>query len=282
MKKKRNLGLENLFGKDFKNLINEIENDKNKQSIMEISISEINPNPFQPRKTFNKKSLNELANSIKENGLISPISLLRKENSYIIISGERRYRAHQLLGLKTIKSIIVDVPIEKIEELAIIENIQRKQLDPIEEAIALKSLSMNRKLSHQQISLTLGKSRSYVTNSLRLLTLDEKIIKEIQENKLTVGQVKPLIGLEKNKQLEIFNLITKDNLTSREVEQVIKKIKTKKKDNSNLNEYIIKNKRKKVKILNNKVLINFENQKELIQILKKIDAYNEEEEKVIW
>ncbi len=278
MKKKKNLGLENLFGKEFKNLINEIENNKTNESIIEMEISNIKPNPFQPRKTFNKKSLNELANSIKENGLISPISILKRDEEYIIISGERRYRAHQILGLKKIKSIIVNVPIEKIEELAIIENIQRKQLDPIEEAIALKSLSMNRRMSHQQISQTLGKSRSYVTNSLRLLTLDEKIIKEVQTNNLTVGQIKPLVGLEKNKQIEILELILKDGLNSREVEQVIKKIKSKKKENFDFNELVVKNKRNKIKVSNKKVSISFSDEKELVNILKKLNAFNEEKE----
>ncbi len=278
MKKKKNLGLENLFGKEFKNLINEIESNKTNESIIEMEISNIKPNPFQPRKTFNKKSLNELANSIKENGLISPISILKRDEEYIIISGERRYRAHQILGLKKIKSIIVNVPIEKIEELAIIENIQRKQLDPIEEAIALKSLSMNRRMSHQQISQTLGKSRSYVTNSLRLLTLDEKIIKEVQTNNLTVGQIKPLVGLEKNKQIEILELILKDGLNSREVEQVIKKIKSKKKENFDFNELVVKNKRNKIKVSNKKVSISFSDEKELVNILKKINAFNEEKE----
>ncbi len=278
MKNKKNLGLENLFGKDFKNLVKEIEKNENKQSIIEIDVDKIKPNPFQPRKKFDKKDLNELANSIKENGLISPIALIRKEGEYLIISGERRYRAHKILKLKKIKSIIFDIPIDKIEELSIIENIQRKQLDPIEEAIAIKSLSINKKMSHQEISHNLGKSRSYVTNSLRLLTLDEKVIKEIQNNNLSVGQVRSMIGLEKNKQLDIMGLILKNNLNSREVEKLIRNIKTNKNSKNDFNDFIKIEYIDKIKILNSKVIINFKDQKELIEILKKLDLYNDKKE----
>ncbi|PKK93957.1 MAG: chromosome partitioning protein ParB, partial [Tenericutes bacterium HGW-Tenericutes-6] len=143
--------------------------------IEEVSLRDIKPNPFQPRRIFDEEKINELAQSIKEHGVFQPIILKRVKNGFIIVSGERRFRASQIVGLKTIPSIIRQYEEAKVAEIALAENLQRENLTPIEEAEAYKIVMSNLKLTQNELAEKVGKSRSHVTNTLGLLNLPEEV-----------------------------------------------------------------------------------------------------------
>ena len=165
-----------------------------------ISISSIIPNKNQPRKLFEKYALEELTNSIKERGIIQPLIVRKSEdqdNKFEIIAGERRWQAAQSAGLHEVPVVVIEADNLKSLELAIIENVQRKDLNPIEEAESYKNLIENFGYDHEKVSKFIGKSRPYISNSLRLLSLPEKLIDMIRSEKLSQGHAKILIGLEK-------------------------------------------------------------------------------------
>ncbi len=191
-----------------------------------ISISSIIPNQNQPRKIFDKEALNELANSIKERGIIQPL-VVRKSNIHVdkfeLIAGERRWQAAQLSGLHDVPVIVIDADNLKSLELAIIENVQRKDLNPIEEAESYKNLIDNFSYDQEKVSKFIGKSRSHISNSLRLLTLPAKLIEMIRIGKISQGHAKILIGLE-NAML-LAEKIVKKKLSVRQAESLVRLIK---------------------------------------------------------
>ncbi|AGR41658.1 ParB/RepB/Spo0J family partition protein [Spiroplasma taiwanense] len=216
-------GLDDIFGESVSDIVGVIENDKkisdtNKKT---INIDLLKPNPFQPRKLFENDELNELAESIKLHGIIQPIII---NQDHQIIAGERRTRAAKIAGLKEIPVILLNITNTQMEEFAIIENIQRVDLLDIEEAVAYKKLSVNLNLKQEEIASRVGKSRSHVANIMRLLNLPEKIQNAMLEKKITMGQAKPLLSIINNIELldDIFNKIIEKDLTSREVEALIK------------------------------------------------------------
>ena len=197
-----------------------------KKSNDKISISSIVPNKNQPRKFFEKESLDELTKSIKERGIIQPLIIRKSENQddkFELIAGERRLQAAQAAGLHEVPVVILEADNLKSLELAIIENVQRKDLSPIEEAESYKSLIENFGYDQEKVSQFIGKSRPYISNSLRLLTLPEKLIELVRKNKISQGHAKILIGLENS--LLLAEKIIKKNLSVRQAENLVKFIK---------------------------------------------------------
>ena len=194
----------------------------------QINISDLIPNKYQPRKIFDDDSLNDLTNSIKERGIIQPI-IVRKSNSdknkYEIIAGERRWLAAQKAGLHTVPVVITDADDLKSLEFAIVENVQRHDLNPLEEAQGYKKLIDDFSYDQEKVAKFIGKSRSYISNSLRLLTLPNEVIKLIETRQLTAGHAKMLVGLENA--LFVANKIIEKKFSVRRAESFIKLIKSK-------------------------------------------------------
>lgn len=192
-------------------------------TIVELSLDRIVPNKNQPRNIFNDDSLNELAESIKKFGIIQPIVVRRLSggDKYEIITGERRYRAVKKIGINTIPSIIArDIDDRTSLEMALIENLQRDDLKPMEKAYTFKQLIDEFKITHDQLSKRIGKSRATITNFLRLLSLPAEIQKLIDEGKLSEGHARSLLPIEESERVKIANLIVKEGLSVRDVERI--------------------------------------------------------------
>ena len=197
-----------------------------KNSNNKISISSIVPNKNQPRKLFEKESLHELSNSIKERGIIQPLIVRKSENQedkYEIIAGERRWQAAQSAGIHEVPVVIIEADNLKSLELAIIENVQRKDLNPIEEAESYKNLIQNFGYDHDSVSKFIGKSRSHISNSLRLLSLPEKVLDMIRNNVITHGHAKILVGLDNA--LLLAEKTIKKKLSVRQAENLVRVLK---------------------------------------------------------
>lgn len=201
--------------------------DKIVGSIVEIELSAIDVNPFQPRSNFNEESILELANSIKELGVIQPITVRKLAgNKFQLVSGERRFRASKHLGLETIPAYIRIANDQEMLEMALVENIQRKDLDPIEISLSYQRLIDEINLTQEELSTRVGKKRSTVTNYLRLLKLDPIVQTGMRDGFLSMGHGRALINIDDNDiQLNIYERIIKDNLSVRQTEQIVQKLK---------------------------------------------------------
>ena len=228
-KEKKGLGrgLNVFFGEDTE-VIEEIAKPQKKKAhkeiekVVELNITEIEPMLNQPRKIFDKEKLEELTNSIKENGVIQPILVVKDENGYTIVAGERRWRAAKKAGLKEIPAIIKDYTDTKKKQVALIENIQREDLNIIEIARALKELMEIDGYSQSEVAKVTGKSVPAVSNIMRLLKLPDKILDYILQGKLVEGQARALLAInDEKKQIEIADKIIEKRLTVREVEKQI-------------------------------------------------------------
>lgn len=190
-----------------------------------ISINLIKPNVDQPRKEFDKEKIMNLANSIKEHGIIQPLILKKQDESYVIVAGERRWRAAKEAGIKEIPAIVMELTEKQVLEISLIENIQREDLNPIEEAKAYKKLLDDFDLTQEELSAKLGKSRVAITNTLRLLNLDEVVQQFLIEGIITEGHGRALLALPNlNMQHEMCKKIVDENLSVRETEKVIKNL----------------------------------------------------------
>ncbi|MBN1828780.1 MAG: ParB/RepB/Spo0J family partition protein [Deltaproteobacteria bacterium] len=188
-------------------------------------IEELSPNPYQPRKVFDRDELNRLASSISEKGIIQPIVVRRTGGGYEIIAGERRWRAAQTAGLKEVPIVIRDADDAEVAQLSLIENLQREELNPIEEAHAYRTLVDRFDLSQEAVALIVGKDRSTVTNTLRLLKLPQDIQDALSSKKITVGHARPLLSVESvQNQLYAFNRVMAKRLSVRETELLVKKL----------------------------------------------------------
>ncbi|PIP13917.1 MAG: chromosome partitioning protein ParB [bacterium (Candidatus Stahlbacteria) CG23_combo_of_CG06-09_8_20_14_all_34_7] len=206
------------LGRGLESLISGTE----QREIRQIQLKLIKPNPFQPRKHFTEEDLSDMTESIKANGVLHPITVRRKNDFFEIVAGERRYRASIFAGLKDIPAIIKEVTDEKMLEFSLIENIQRKDLNPIDEAFGYRDLAEKFKMTHETISKRIGKSRSYITNMLRILELETHIRKMISENILSMGHAKVLLSIkDKNKRIIVAQKIAKENLSVRNVENLL-------------------------------------------------------------
>ncbi|KYJ87388.1 ParB/RepB/Spo0J family partition protein [Sulfurovum riftiae] len=195
--------------------------------VEDLPVKSISPNPFQPRKHFDDAALKELSNSIKEHGLLQPIVVIEKENGYLLIAGERRLRAHKLAKLPTVKAIIANVDIDeaRLRELALIENIQRENLNAIELANSYAELIEVHKITHDELSSIVHKSRSQITNTMRLLALSAYAQKKVALGKISQGHAKVLVGLDEKQQKIIIDSIIGQKLSVREAEKMAKQSK---------------------------------------------------------
>lgn len=229
--------------------------------VKEVKIFDIEPNTKQPRKEFDQERLQQMADSIKEHGIIQPIVVRSKNEKYEIIAGERRWRAARIAGLTKVPIIIKELGDKEVLEAALIENLQREDLNPIEEAEGYSNLIKEYDLTQEDISRIIGKSRSAIANTIRLLNLDQRVKQMIYENKLSAGHARALVVInDTNLQYEIAKKIVANNLSVRETEALLKSIENKKpikkKINNPLYTEIEENLRSilgtKVKIFNNK------------------------------
>ena len=196
------------------------------QGTQQIAIATIRPNPSQPRSIFNKEGLEDLAKSIREHGIIQPLILTADDagNSYTLVAGERRLRAAQMAGLEFVPAIIRDTSNLERLQIALIENIQREDLSPVESALAYQQLNDEFGLSHDAISISVGKSRTSITNTLRLLKLPGEILDTLQEGKISEGHARALLGLSsKAAQLAVLQTIQKNDLSVRQTEELVRK-----------------------------------------------------------
>lgn len=209
-----------------------IENriEENQSSVIEVEINQVEPGPGQPRKNFDKEKIDALAESIKEHGIIQPLIVTREENRYYIIAGERRWRAAKAAGFKTIPVIERNATTKEVLELALVENIQREDLNPIEEAEAYAKLLQDYSMTQEQVAAMVGKSRSAIANMLRLLHFSEKVKNLLISGKLTTGQARPILALESmQEQDSAAEYILKSGLNARQAEQYVKKLTEKSK-----------------------------------------------------
>jgi len=252
--------------------------------IQNIYLDEISPNPYQPRKHFEQEALEELAESIKDHGLLQPIVVIEKDDGYLLVAGERRLRAHKLAGLETIKAVVADVDIDeaKLRELALIENIQRENLNAMELAHSYDELLKVYNITHDELSTVVHKSRSQITNTLRLLALSSYVQKRLTDGTISQGHAKILVGFEEEDQRILLDTIIGQKLSVRGTELLAKN----KKQNFNLvNEkerelYFINSYKGSIadrlpfafKLKNNSIEINFKDKSEIenfLQMLQK-------------
>lgn len=244
-----------------------------------IDLSLISPNPYQPRRVFNQEKLDELANSIKEHGVFQPIVLKKQNNGYTIVAGERRYRAAIKAGLKVIPAITRNYDEAQVTELSLIENLQREDLTPIEEAEAYSQLKRTMGLTHQELSIKVSKSRSHVTNILGLLNLPEDVQELVNEKSISMAHARVLSKIEDPKRVnELAKLIIREGLSVRQIEQIakeeVKTVKQVRKEKPNI--YVNYEKDLKdylgypVKVHAKRLTISYKNDEELRKLLEKL------------
>lgn len=272
-------GLDSIFGEDVNALIEEIQSGKDGYKQIEIDIDSIRPNPYQPRKVFDDKALKELSESIKEHGIFSALIVRKSINDgYELIAGERRLRAAKIAKLKTVPCVVVDFNDTQMMEVSLLENIQRENLNPIEEAVAYKNIMDKLNYTQEKLSHRVGKTREYVANILRLLNLPKSVQDLVIENKITMSHARPLLGLDDEDLIYDLALKIIDNKMSvRDVERMVKEFsgktsaKVKKKEDPNLNyvRSLFENKlQTKVKISTKKIEISYNDIHDLNRILE--------------
>lgn len=291
-KKALGKGLEQLFSNaviDFDNFENDIvEKATTEGNIVEINIDEIRSNPYQPRKVFDEDALEELAASIKEYGVVQPVIVKKSIKGYELIAGERRTRASKIAGLKTIPAIIKEFNDQDMMEIALIENIQRENLNPIEEAESYANIIKLRGFTQEEFANKFGKSRSYVTNILGLTKLPEPVKKYVAARKITMGHARVLSKLEDDEQIILLaDRIIKEGLSVRDIEKITSGEESKKKNkinrvaldyHYNIYENVLRDKvGTKVKISKNKIEIPFDTLKDLERILEIFNVDLDEE-----
>lgn len=219
------------LGRGLGEILGEIEtayeknNTPSRSEILEINVNNIKLNPYQPRKIFNEVKLKELSESILNNGLLQPIVVTKDTGAYLLIAGERRLRATRLANIPTIKALILNVDNDKLRELALIENIQRDDLNIIEVAYSYEGLLNDYHITHEELSKIVSKSRSSISNILRILTLSSFSQKMLGENKISLGHAKLIVGLREDEQKLIIDSIIGQKLSVRETELLVKEIK---------------------------------------------------------
>lgn len=278
-KKKLTKGLEDIFGGDLNGFIEDIEKNTPKSSQILVELDHIRPNPYQPRRLFDEEKLEELASSIAQHGVFTPIILKEGINGYEIVAGERRCRAARKAGLKEVPAIIVDFNEEQMLEVALLENIQRENLNAIEEAQAYRNMMEKLHLTQEEMSKRLGKSRTHIANTLRLLQLPESLQSYVLNGQLSMGHVRPLITIDEDKAQEIAIRAIKESLSVRDVENIVRgielsrnnKSKEKPKKDSSLVfvEGLLRKKFKtKVKVEDQTITLKFTNNDDLNRLLE--------------
>ncbi len=276
-------GLEQLFSNEAFNIDDfekSIVEASSREDVVQINLSELRSNPYQPRKVFDQEKLDELASSIKEHGVIEPIIVKKSIKGYEIIAGERRTLAAKKAGLETIPAIVRDLTDDDMMTIAILENIQREDLNVIEEAMGYKSMISTMHLTQEELANKIGKSRSHVTNILGILSLPKKVQDMILSNDISMGHARSLSKLnDSDKIISLAEMVVKDNLSVRELENIInegnfeKKVTIKKKDIKNPRYRLVENVMRErigtmVKVNKNNVVIPFDSEKDLERILE--------------
>ena len=221
-------GLNSIFGQDVEQYLDDIQNNAAEapgRREVELPIEEIRPNPYQPRKEFDKKALVELSESIKTHGIFTPLLVRKSVSGYDLITGERRLRAAKMAGLKTVPAIQVEFTEEQMMEIAILENVQREDLNPIEEAAAYESLIQKLGYTQEKLAERVGKSREYCANIMRLLKLPEDVQSMVVNKQLTMSHVRPLLSLNDEEEIyEAAEKIKKNKMSVREVEAYVRDV----------------------------------------------------------
>lgn len=282
-------GLAQIFGDDFNSVLGDIQEGRSEEMVSgkaELDVNLIKSNPYQPRKHFDEVKLQELAESIKEHGVFTPILVKQANDGYELIAGERRLRASIMANKATIPAIIMEFNDQQMMEIALLENVQREDLNPIEEAIGYQKLIERLNYTQEELSKRIGKSREYVTNLLRLLKLPKQIQDYVVDGKLSNGHARCLLPLkEESKMIEVADHAMKQGLSVRQLEQFVKKLLTEKKEkeekqvDSHLKdvEQRLSNKyQSKVVINNKKIMIHFANDNELNRLLELLGGLEEE------
>lgn len=229
-KKQKGLGrgLDSIFGSNVEQFLDDIQSSAKEvpgRREVEIAIEEIRPNPYQPRKEFDQTALNELADSIRTHGIFTPLLVRKSVSGYDLITGERRLRAAKIAGLKVVPAISVEFTEEQMMEIAILENVQREDLNAIEEAAAYDSLVKKLGYTQEKLAERVGKSREYCANIMRLLKLPSEVQKLVVDKKLAMGHVRPLLGLkDEMEMLDAAEKIMKEKMSVREVEAYVRDI----------------------------------------------------------
>ncbi|PAF53459.1 chromosome partitioning protein ParB [Helicobacter sp. 13S00482-2] len=263
----------------------------NSELVVELDVDNIKPNPYQPRKHFSDESVSELSQSILEHGLLQPVLVYEDENNdYVLIAGERRLRATKLAGIKTIKAIIVEINLNKLREIALIENIQREDLNIIDLANSYKELINDYQITHEELAKRIKKSRAQITNTLRILNLSAQTQEMLIDEKISQGHAKILVALEPKEQKIVLDSIVGQKLSVRDTEFLVRKLKdenqSKGKSSINLNKNkssklasdseietlikLFKNYFISASIKNNQLVLNLSNKSKINEIVNKL------------
>ena len=281
-------GLSSIFGQDVSKVLDDIQNgdmEVERQEQSKIPVDEIRPNPYQPRKVFNDEALKELSSSIKQHGEFTPILVKKSIQGYDLIAGERRLRASKLAGLKDIPAIIVDFDDQEMMEIALLENIQREDLNVIEEAKAYEKLIQRLGYTQEQLAHRVGKSREHITNLLRLLKLPEDVQEYVVSKQLSMGHVRALLGLKTEANMrKVAKQAIDQGLSVRKVEQIVKDTNNKKTIEKPKEDIYVKAAKEKlqeffqtsVSISKNAISIHYENKEDLNRVLELLNLVEEE------
>lgn len=217
------MALKKGLGRGLDALLEGYEPGKNQTSLQEISVYDIDTNPDQPRKSFDEEKLQELAASIENHGIVQPLILYRQGDRYTIVAGERRFRAARLAGLKVVPAVITDREAQELQEVSLIENLQREDLNPVEEAAAIRFLMVEHNLTQEEVSARIGKSRPAVTNALRLLALPPQVQTMLKEGTLSAGHGKMLAGLnDPELVVKLADRAVKEGWSVRQMEEAVR------------------------------------------------------------
>ncbi|MEG0519594.1 MAG: ParB/RepB/Spo0J family partition protein [Erysipelotrichaceae bacterium] len=281
-------GLSAIFGEDISEVLDDIQQGRSEvgSGKLELSVDEIKPNPYQPRKDFDDDRINELSDSIKLHGVFTPILVKRSVIGYELITGERRLRASKLAGKETIPAIVMDFDDQQMMEIALLENIQREDLNAIEEANAYEKLIKKLDYTQEELATRIGKSREHVANMLRLLKLPESIQKYVIHKDLSMGHVRALLSLSSDEEMiEIAKKAIKEKLSVRNVEQLVKQThqpfhkEIKKEEDAGLTnvKMILQDKlQTQVKIDHKQIMIQYQDVNDLNRILEILGCLEEE------
>jgi ParB family chromosome partitioning protein len=269
------------LGRNFTDLLEENKADINdNEEVIDIEISKIKPNPDQPRTVFAEDALKELADSIKEHGVFQPIIVKPAGKSFVLVAGERRVKAARMVGRRTIPAIVRDYNSVYLSELAILENLQREDLTPIEEAIAFQKAVVNMNLTHEELGKKIGKSRAYITNIIGLLNLPTIVIQDVNKGRISMGHARALSKLKDvNVCLELHQRILLENLTVRDIEGIIRNLNKVTSNYMIPNETLDKMNQKlnssfdpkyKYRLKKNQLVFKFENEEELRDLIHRL------------
>ena len=273
-------GLDSLFGQEnVTKILDDIENNNEGQEQLMLPVDQIRPNPYQPRKVFDKDALQELSESIQQHGVFTPILVKKSISGYELVTGERRLRASKMAGLDTIPAILVDFDDQQMMEIALLENVQREDLNIIEEAKAYDQLIKRLNYTQEQLAHRIGKSREHVTNTLRLLKLPEDVQNYVVAKQLSMGHVRALLGLKDEDMMrKVARQAIAQGMSVRKVEQLVKSINGKKVEKSKEPSLFVKEAKKQleeyfqtsVSISQHSVSIHYENEDDLNRLLDKL------------